>query len=193
MQFTKTSSDTLDIVLQGGSYGIESPFMQKVITVCEKSGHSVVAFNFPYFERREERSSGPELKEELETLGKVMKDCQAENYQQIRLVAKSMGAIVASFFLRKLSREDQARYSIVVLGYVLGGIDLKSFSGKITVIQGERDRFGGIDKVKEDLRGSVSKKINYFEIKGADHSYRNPETKEPVYEEEVINLLTSLS
>jgi hypothetical protein len=37
------------------------------------------------------------------------------------------------------------------------------------------------------LKDAVSKDIKYLEVKGADHSYRNPETKEPVFEDDAID------
>lgn len=191
--FFKGSDEILDIVLQGGSYGIESPFMQKVIGICQKSGHSVLAFNFPYYERGEDNSSGPELTEELDTLRNLMEKYKAAEYKYIRFVAKSLGAIVASYFLKNLPTAEHRRYSIIVLGYVLGSIGLSNFLGKITVIQGENDKFGGINKVKKDLRNAISKDIRYIEIPSADHSFRDPKTKEPLFEDEAIAKLQSLS
>lgn len=185
----KQKYQKLDIVLQGGSYGIESTFMQKVIKTCKQKGNSVITFNFPYFERGDNHSSGPELKEELATLTKQMNKYNANKYQHIRFVAKSLGAIVASYFLRNLNAREQEKYSVVVLGYVTGSIDLHSFKGKIDVIQGELDKFGDINVVKKDLKNSVSKKITYHEIKNADHSYRNPKTKKPTYEDQAIQIL----
>jgi predicted alpha/beta-hydrolase family hydrolase len=159
--------------------------MQKIFNECVRQGHSVVNFNFPYFESGEEKSSGPELKEELETLRSVLVECKAKEYKHIRLIGKSLGAIIASFYLKSLSKEEQLKYSVVVFGYVTGSIDLKRFEGKIDVIQGEKDKFGNIAVVKNDLSDAVSKDISYFEIKTADHSYRN-ELKEPVFENEAI-------
>jgi len=174
-------SDTLDIVLPGGSYGIETPFLKKMIKACKESGHSVLAFNFPYYERGDDHSSGPELKEELETIDSMMKKYHAEKYKQIRFVTKSLGGIVASYFLRKIPKSQHDRYSIIVLGYVLGSVDLKNFSGKIKIIQGGKDKFGNIGKVKKDFKNSPSKDISYVEIKGADHSFKNPDTGKSVF------------
>jgi len=187
-----SQSVILDIILHGGSKGIDSPFIQKLITASKNKGDSVLAFNFPYLDRGEENSSGPKLKEELAALKEVMNFCQASRFSHIRFIAKSLGAIVASYFLKSLEEKEHHRYSIVVLGYIAGSIDLKGFNGKIAIIQGEKDRFGDINTVKKDMASSVSKDILYFEIKGADHSYRIPETKEPVYEDKVVRLLKNL-
>ena len=47
--------------------------------------------------------------------------------------------------------------------------------------------------VKNDLKNAKSKDIKYFEIKNADHSYRDLETKEPVYEDEAMKVLSKLN
>lgn len=185
-------SDTLDIILPGGSYGIETPFMQKIISTCIKNGHSVAAFNFLYYQRGEDQSSGPELKEEVSTLKKVMSECNAGSYKHIRFIAKSLGALVASFYLKSLSPEEQEKLSIVILGLLTDCVDLTRFRGNITIIQGEKDKHGNISQVRNILKNSLSKNIKYFEIKNADHSYCDPTTKEPLYQDEVLKVLSTL-
>lgn len=188
----KRGSSILDVVLQGGDVGIDKPFIRKVIEELQKGPNSVLAFNFLYYERGEEKSSGPELVEELATLNQMLEVAGAKDFNHIRIVGKSLGAIVGSFFLDQTTSEEAQRYSIVVLGYVTGSVRLHNFPGNITIIQGEMDRFGGIEAVKKDLLGAASQNISYYEVKGADHSYRIPETKEPVYEDEAVSILTKL-
>lgn len=191
LKFVSNKSETLDVLLHGSSGGMNYSLMQKIADVCVKQGHSVANFNFSYFERGEEQSSGPELKEELETLQTVLNMCKAKEHKHIRLIGKSLGAIIASYYLKTLSKEEQAKYSVIVFGYVTGSIDLKSFDGKIDIIQGEKDKFGNIEVVKNDLKTAVSKDINYFEIKNADHSYRN-ELKESVFEDEAMEIFKNI-
>ena len=191
--FYNNKAKTLDVVLHGGSQGIDSPFILKLISACRDKGNSVLALNFPYLDRGEKNSSGPDLKEELSALKDVMVFCKADSFNNVRFVAKSLGAIVASFFLRELPKENQLKYSIVVLGYVVRSIDLKCFKGKISIIQGEKDKFGGIEIVKNDMESAVSGRVSFFQIEGADHSYRKPETKEPIYEDRVIDIFSSLA
>lgn len=187
LKFVKKESDTLDVLLHGSSGGMNYSLMQKIADVCTKQGHSVANFNFPYFERGEEQSSGLELKEELETLQSVLNQCKAEEYKHIRLIGKSLGAIITSYYLKSLSKEEQTKYSAIVFGYVTGSIDLKNFEGKIDIIQGEKDKFGNIEVIKNDLKDAVSEDISYFEIKNADHGYRN-ELKEPIFENEAMDI-----
>ena len=191
LKFINNNSNTLDVLLHGSSGGMNYSLMQKIFDVCLKQGHSVANFNLPYFARGDEHSSGPELKEELETLQSVLNECKSKEYKYIRLIGKSLGAIIASYYIKSLSKEEQLKYSVIVFGYATGSIDLKSFEGKINIIQGEKDKFGDIETVKNDLKESVSKNINYFEIKNADHSYRN-ESKEPIFEDEAIEVFKKL-
>ena len=191
VQYHNSESNTLDVILHGGSYDINSPFIQKVFQACKDKAHSVIAFNFPYIERGEEQSSGPELEEELETLQKFLDYCDYKNFKKIRLIGKSLGGIIASFYLNKLSVKEAERFSIIILGYVTGNLKLKNFRGEITVIQGEKDKFGDIETVKQDLKNIKSKKVSFFEIADADHSFRNPETKEPVYEDKAIKTFSN--
>lgn len=186
--FFNSKSERLDVILHGGSQGMDSDLINKVVATSRKVGNSVVAFNFPYIERDEENSSGPELIEELDALRSVLDYCKSENFKSVRLIGKSLGGVVASYFLKKISTEQTNKYSIIILGYDLGYIDLTTFSGKIKIIQGNKDRFGDIEAVKNDMKGAVSTDIIYLSIEGADHSYCDPETKEPRFEDEAVRL-----
>lgn len=188
--FEKKGAKVLDVIIHGSSHGIESSFIQKVFESCKDEGNSVIAFNFPYLERGEENSSGPELKEELETLETMLSIAKSKEYSRIRLIGKSLGGIVSSYYLNSIEKERKL-YEVVILGYVTGEVKLRGFGGKITIIQGEKDKFGNIEVVKEDLKGGISEDITYLEISGADHNYRDPGTKEPIYEDLAIEKLVS--
>ncbi len=43
---------------------MERDFIQKIINKSKLNNHSVIAFNFPYLDRNEDHSSGPDLIEE---------------------------------------------------------------------------------------------------------------------------------
>lgn len=55
------------------------------------------------------------------------------------------------------------------------------------VIQGENDRFGNTEAIKEEL-AKHSVEADVVEVPKADHSYRN-EQKEPVYQDATVELL----
>jgi predicted alpha/beta-hydrolase family hydrolase len=185
MDFIETNSDTLDVLLHGAGGGMKHSNIQKAFDVCVKQGHSVVNFNFPYFERGEEQSSGPKLIEEVETLKKILAECKADKYKHIRLIGKSLGAIIAAKYLSSLKPAEMEKFSVIIFGYDTGMIDISTFTGKISIIQGEKDKYGNIGVVKNDLKNAASKDISFFEVSNADHSYRN-EQKEPVYEDAAI-------
>jgi len=192
--YHNSKSDTLDVILHGGSLeGMKMSLIKKVYQTSIDKKHSVITFNFPFSERGQDQSSGPELKEELKTLQNFLDYCNYKSFKRIRLIGKSLGAIVASFYLDKLPTDEAERFSIIILGYVTGSLKLKKFEGQITVIQGEKDKFGNVNVVKNDLKDAMSQDIKYLEIKDADHSYRNPETKESVFEDEAIKVLSKLN
>lgn len=122
-------------------------------------------------------------------LQKFLDYCDYKSFNKVRLIGKSLGAIVASFYLDKLPAKEAKKFSVIILGYVTGSLRLKKFNGPITIIQGEKDKFGNIETVKKDLMDAKSKQIKYHEIKNADHSFRDPETKKLVYEDRAIELL----
>lgn len=62
LKFHKNNkSEVIDILLHGSKGGMNYSLMQKIFEECVKQGHSVANFNFPYFERGDENSSGDEL------------------------------------------------------------------------------------------------------------------------------------
>lgn len=186
--FYNNRAKNLDVILHGGSQGMDSGLINKIIEASRKNGNSAVAFNFPYIERGEEKSSGPELIEETDALQSVLNFCQADKFESIRLIGKSLGGVVAGHYLKKLDPNQLDKFSLIIFGYDIGYIDLKTFPGKIVIIQGEKDKFGDVEAVKNDMKGAVSKDIAYLSVKGADHSYRVPETKEPIYEDEAVEM-----
>lgn len=189
---SNSKSDTLDVLLHGGAGGMEQTLMKKLFDACVGLDHSVVSFNFPFFERGDEHSSGPELKEEIETLKYVLSHCGADKYKHVRLIGKSLGGIIIGKFLSQLEEDKQSKYSVIVFGYVTGDVDLKQFNGRISIIQGQKDKYGGIEIVEKDMEGSLSKDVHLYQIVDGDHSYRNEE-KEPVYEDEAIEIFKTLS
>lgn len=192
LHFHNSKATTLDVILHGGSGDINSLFMQKLFQHSKSKGNSVIMFNFPFLERGEDHSSGPELREELEVLRKMLSIANSDKFSRIRLIGKSLGGIIAGYYLNSLTDEEKQLYEVIILGYVTGDVKLKKFTGKISIIQGEKDKFGSIEVVKKDMDGAISQNITYHQIPNADHSYRNPETKEPIYEDKVIEFLNSL-
>lgn len=187
--YYNNKSDVLNIVLHGSRSGMESDFIQKVFEAGKQTGKSILMFNFPYIERKEEKLMTDQRGEEKVALKAVIDKFGGDGYRKIRLIGKSLGAVVAAEYLTSLSEEEQSRFELVVLGYDLGWIDLDNFVGQVTVIQGSKDPYGDIDEVKKDLKGSKAKKIILREIGGADHSFNDAQTGLPKYLDRVLKLL----
>jgi predicted alpha/beta-hydrolase family hydrolase len=184
--YHKLNTKTVYLVLHGGGpEGVESPFISNIITELIGMGNGVFGFNFPYCERGEENSSGSDLAEETITLDIVIRFLRNEGYKKIVIVAKSLGGIIASYWLDQHADEN---VEVIVLGYVIGSVKTEALKGRLhLVIQGESDRFGNADAVDQDL-ARYNIKARVIEVPKADHSYRN-ESKEPVYQDQVVQLL----
>lgn len=183
-----SNSASINIIVHGGSAGYESDFIQKIYYKSISLQISTFAFNFGFITRGEQGPVNENLDEELEDFNEVIKNLKDIGYSKFHIIAKSLGGIVSARFLNSLDRLEHSNYRITILGYVTGSIDLKTFSGQIDIIQGEKDRFGDFDTVKDDLKDAISNKITFNSVKNADHSYRN-ELKQPTYEDEAINLI----
>lgn len=179
----------LDVVLHGSNSGIESPFIQKIFEAGKQVERSIAIFNFPYIDRGEKKSLDDPREEEISALKIVLEELGSDRYQKVRLIGKSLGAVVAAEYLSSLDKDEQKKFELVVLGYDLGWIKLSGFSGKVMIIQGSEDEFGDIDDVRKDLRGAVFEKLILHGVGGADHSFRNPKTGEPEYVNKVLKLL----
>ncbi|MGI5826398.1 MAG: alpha/beta family hydrolase [Patescibacteria group bacterium] len=190
--FYKSGSKQLDVVLPGFDAGIKLPLMQEVIALSKEKGHSVLSFDYLFFERGDEKSSGMELPEERQTLEDLLNFVQAEQFDHICLIGKSLGGITASFFLRDLPDEEKKRYSLIILGCVKESVDLTAFPGRVVIVQGGADKHGDIEAVKNLYIGKTSAKVEYYGISGASHGFSDPETKEPKYYNQVIELLKKL-
>ena len=167
----------------GGTSGIESPFISQIIETIANSNISVLGFNMPYCERGEKETRMPELTEEVEALADVIGYLRGEGYQKINIVAKSLGGIIASFYLDKNPAED---IDVIILGYVIGSVKMGAVVPCLRlVIQGADDRFGDSQAVREELNNRDTKIV---EIPQADHSYRNKDS-EPAYQAEAIKIL----
>jgi len=186
--YRKLNSKTVYLVLHGGGpEGIETPFISNIINALTTTGNSVFGFNFPYCERGEESSSGEELTEETTALDQVVQFLRNEGYEKIIIVAKSLGGIITSYWLEQHPTEN---VELVVLGYVIGSVKTSALQNKLRlIIQGENDRFGNARAVEEEL-ATFNIEADVVEVPKADHSYRN-EQKEPVYQEQTIELLVN--
>lgn len=176
------SKDIYLIIHGGGPVGVETDFISAIFDTIAKTNSSALCFNFPYCERREENSSGPDLLEEVSTLKQVIDFIHAEGYNRITIVAKSLGGIISSYYFAKYPNKS---IDLIILGYIPNEIKQNAISDNLKlVIQGENDRFATPSEVQK----IVSNKVAVIEIKNANHSYQDY-NKQPIYQKEVINHL----
>lgn len=181
--YRKNSGKKVFIVLHGsGPVGVETSFITSIFDAIATTKNSVIGFNFPFCDREEVNSSGPELKEEVKSLKCVIDFVHSESYEEIRIIAKSLGGIIASYYLEQY---PDSEIDLAILGYIPNEIRQNAIINNLSlVIQGENDRFASPSKIKE----LVNKSVEVVAIKNADHSYRDKK-KEPIYQDLVIKEL----
>ena len=180
--YNKQASRTVCLILHGAAAGIESSFISQLYTSLSNGSQSVFTFNFPYLERGK-TSPSPNLREEIEALAFVIDSLKEKGYEVVILIAKSLGAVIASYYLKENPTAD---VRVAVLGYVVGEVQTAALIPKLKlVVQGQRDRFGNALDVRNEL---TSDSIKVIEIPAADHSYRNI-AREPEYQMRAIELL----
>ena len=181
--YRKNGTKIVYIILHGGGpVGVETDFISSIFDAIAATRNSVLCFNFPYCEREEEASSGLELKEEIDALKRAVDFAYLEGFSKIIFVAKSLGGIIASYYLEQF---PDSQIELIILGYIPSEIKQRAISHNLKlVIQGTNDRFASPIEVKKNV-GSL---VEVIEILDADHSYRNSK-KEPVYQETAIKEL----
>jgi len=184
--YNRKNNKSVYLILHGsGLNGINDSFIKNIfLSLQDDISRSVFMFNFLYCERGKKGSSGKELIEEKETLETVIDFLEKEGYEEIIIVAKSLGGIIASSYFKR-DKHPKIKFKIIVLGLVLGDFITENLKGKLgLVIQGENDRFGNGEKVKEELqKNGVNASV--VEIKNADHSYRDSNGN-PVFQKNAI-------
>ena len=181
--YRKRGAKIVYMILHGGGpVGVETDFISSIFDAIAATKNSVLCFNFPYCEREEEASSGPELKEEVDALKRAIDFAYLEGFSKIIIVAKSLGGIIASFYLEQY---PDSQIELLILGYIPSEIKQRAISNNLKlVIQGTNDRFASPIEVKKN----VGSQVEVIETIDADHSYRNSK-KEPIYQETAIKEL----
>ena len=183
--YKKNNSKNIYLIIHGGGpVGVETDFISAIFDTIAKTHNSALCFNFPYCERMEESSSGPDLLEEISTLKQVINFVHTEGYNRITIIAKSLGGIISSYYFAKYPDKS---INLIILGYIPNEIKQNAISENLKlIIQGENDRFATPSEVQK----IVGNKVSVIEIKNADHSYQNY-NKEPIYQKEVLNHLVN--
>lgn len=185
--FLNKDSSILDVVLHGSSLGIESTLIQEIIKNSKNKNHSVLAFNFPFIENGLHVSSGDKFPQEMEMLDNVLNFVNYKRYEKINFIGKSLGGLIGTYYI--YINHDSALFSINILGFINNQY-IKKINCKINIIQGQYDKFGNIENIKNYMKNAKSKQISYKEVKNSDHSFRDHSDKEKNHEKEAIKYIT---
>ena len=158
--YKKNNSKNIYLIIHGGGpVGVETDFISAIFDTIAKTHNSALCFNFPYCERMEESSSGPDLLEEISTLKQVIDFVHAEGYDHITIIAKSLGGIISSYYFAKYPDKS---IDLIILGYIPNEVKQNAISDNLKlVIQGENDRFAAPSEVQK----IVGNKVAVIEIK----------------------------
>jgi predicted alpha/beta-hydrolase family hydrolase len=182
------TAESANIILHGGSNGIESDFIRKIFASSVERGFTTLAFNFPYKDRGEDNSSGEQLLEEVDALVQMVTRLKADGFTRIALIGKSLGGIVASFYLNSDSRDSEIDFKLGILGFVTDSVKLPIEVERLVIVQGENDRFGNAEAVRAKLNSMGVSGFTLHEIGGADHSYRDSD-RNPTHEDAALKML----
>jgi len=183
LRINKTNeSDVLYLILPGVSLGGSVGISKDITDKLEKAGKTWLSITYPFQDQDLNELKSQTLEAEMQ---EVIAGCklisQGRRYKKIVIIAKSFGALVASKLIETFRKDYADTIDLYVLGYIFGDMNLENdFIGKLLVYQGEHDRYGNAEQVRQALPYA-----DVIEIPGADHSFRN-EKKELVYEGQVL-------
>lgn len=89
------------------------------------------------------------------------------------IVAKSYGAIVLSTLLKQDPTYQKYLRKVIIVGAILGEVDLKAIRCSTVIVQGEFDRFGSPKAARSLVRRmKLQHRVSVVSVAGADHSMR---------------------
>ncbi|WP_394204854.1 alpha/beta fold hydrolase [Shewanella waksmanii] len=169
-------SDTLIIVTHGAGANIDSDFMQQLSAGLAAKGAWVASFNLPYMRanaqdgKRRPPDRAPKLLKDFAIHVAALK--QQFKPKQVVLMGKSMGGRMAAWLANDVSVDG-----VICLGYpfvaLKGGeprlAPLAECRAPVLILQGERDKFGGLGQVEPWIE-SMPIKLHW--LVDGDHSFK---------------------
>jgi predicted alpha/beta-hydrolase family hydrolase len=180
------SQDELFVINHGASEGINSDFMNKLQNRLDKANKNYIFMQMPYKNRGEERSSGPETIEELNTVSDLFNELSLFSYSKISFIGKSLGGLIFSRFITQNITKFNGELNFTQLGFLVGEITIPSTINSFHIIQGENDKYGSLADVNSIIEDNKDLPIKLTVIKSADHSYRDS-NKNPIYHDLAID------
>lgn len=171
--YSHPKNDYAYMLLHGVRGGIDEAYIQTIYGSLKARKSTVLAFNFPYMTRGEDRVSHTSFTEELDVLQTGYNFLVGSGMQRVHIIGKSIGGIILSYWLK--NKPDINNVDASIMGYITGpnNVQPEALRGRLKcVIQGEYDRYADVETVTTELAAhNVDSKV--IEIPGADHSYRD--------------------
>lgn len=161
------------LLLHGIRGGIHEEYTQALLTRLKSRDETVLAINFPYMSRGDDRNGVTNVDEEMKALQTAYDFLKSADKTPIHIIGKSFGAIVAShWFAQNIDDKDA---DVSIMGYVTGedNIFTEALRGRLkVVVQGDHDKYASPAEVRADLAAHQID-ADVIDIPNADHSYRN--------------------
>jgi len=161
------------LLLHGIRGGLHEAYTLALFNKLQSRGDTVLAINFPYLSRGEDRNGITTINEEVSALQTAYDFLKSASKSPIHIIGKSFGGIVASYWL--LKHRDDKDVDLSIMGYVPGEGNVlpDALRGHLrVVVQGDHDRYASPDQIRTELAAHQVEAV-VIEIPNADHSYRN--------------------
>ena len=171
------ASDTIVIFAHGAGAGMDSDFMMQMASELSKKNVQVFRFNFNYMQinkdegKRRPPERMPRLVDHFEKI--IAQITSSHPSKKVLLMGKSMGGRVAAILCEHLTFPVDG---VICLGYpfisIKGGNPrlepLENCQVPVHIIQGERDRFGNVQQVRDWV---LPKTVTFSWVPDGDHSF----------------------
>jgi hypothetical protein len=185
-KFIDNNKKILYLVLPGASNNTSTGLIKTIVDKLEILQKNVLAVNYPFQDRNEEKSSGEQLLEEQHEVVLAINEVSKNiKWERIIIIAKSLGAVVSTRLLKTIQEKYSTNIELHILGCLYEDVNISSEINleKFVIFQGSRDPYGAIEQVKSKFNNA-----EVIVVENGDHSFRN-ELKEPIYESFVVNSL----
>ena len=161
------------LLLHGIRGGIHEAYTNTVFNKLKSRDDTVLAINFPYMSRGEDRKGISTLLEEMQALQTAYNFLKSADSTPIHIIGKSFGGIVASHWFAQ--HRDIEDVDLGIMGYVPGEANVlpDALRGRLrVVVQGDHDRYASPGQIRTELAAhQIESEV--IEITNADHSYRD--------------------
>lgn len=170
-QFHCKGSKVIAIILPWARWSCYSKSQTDIYNFFVNKGISCISTNYIHQDKKEKFFMAENFIESKESLYKQVlqfwEDIDSQyNYETIILIWTSLWGVLFNHLIDKFWSRVKHFF---ILWYLTGYIKPERLISPTTIIQGEYDKYGGIQIVKENVGNSDM--TTFFEISNTDHSY----------------------